>query len=416
MQNKFDEINVSDKLDSVVSTNMKKIKKAHKKAVIKKTFIGFGTTVTVLTCVQIFCVNNPVFASKLPFIGEIFTAMQEEITYSGDYNEVATPLETSADTLLNTEKTVGDVSVNLVEYYCNNQALYLSLLVTAEDGFGEIRHEYNNINEELTYMMLMTEETYSFNSTVRSDLLRVEGKFIDEKTFAGVLRINLINGRNLDYTEAGAEEAAAREQAKIAGEQALGTGIEGYDEIFMEVDIPSEFSLDFKITEIVFDKENPDEMMSEEELLSLTDEEREEYTRAVPNTREHIWFDGPFEFDLAITKNETSTITKEVGTTNDDGIGIKSLVKSPFEITINGIYPSTETGIDYIPVILDANGERLYDSEGGNATTVAIQNRDVSTVDIYICHWDQYAQIKGTNLTKEILEENAVYHETVEFE
>lgn len=434
MQNKFDEIQVSDKLDSVVYMNMNKVKKAHKKAVIKKVLIGFGTTAVVFMCGLIFCVSNPVFAGKLPFIGGIFVDLQDDIGFSGDYSEVVTPLETSTAPSLNAEttaqvgentesiveesqylQTVGDVSMTLVESYCNNQALYFSLIVTSEDGFGETCVNNNG----LPYIILKTEETYSFSSIIHYDLLYVEGEFIDEKTFAGIVRFDLT-----EKTKEPTEYYTVLEQAEMAGEE-IEINLENAGDLYDEVDLPSEFSLNLEITQIVLDKENPDQMdlgMSGEELEALSDEEWNEYMNSLdfsdwgfPNAHENIWFDGPFEYDLAITIDETRTITKEVDTTNDAGIGIESVIKSPFEITINQIYPSLTIMADYYPVILDANGERL-DYSSGTATTVAIQNRDVSTIDIYICHWDQYVQIKGTNLTKELLEENAAYHVIVEFE
>ena len=80
-------------------------------------------------------------------------------------------------------------------------------------------------------------------------------------------------------------------------------------------------------------------------------------------------------------------------------------------------------------VALDANGNTLpYNESTGNCNNFAIQDRDISTVDIYFLDYIQYMdELKGQqnfdNPTKEdgqkwkkLLEENAKYHKTLHFD
>ena len=84
---------------------------------------------------------------------------------------------------------------------------------------------------------------------------------------------------------------------------------------------------------------------------------------------------------------------------------------------------------DCFMVALDANGNTLpYNESTGNCNNFAIQDRDISTVDIYFLDYVQYMdELKGQqnfdNPTKEdgqkwkkLLEENAKYHKTLHFD
>ena len=68
---------------------------------------------------------------------------------------------------------------------------------------------------------------------------------------------------------------------------------------------------------------------------------------------------------------------------DENGDGVLSITKTPFEITMKMQDPETK----YVAVMLDANGDILPDGgvANGNAGTYAIQDRDISTVYIYLC-------------------------------
>ena len=97
-----------------------------------------------------------------------------------------------------------------------------------------------------------------------------------------------------------------------------------------------------------------------------------------------------------VTKNPSGTQTIELNETNEQGIGIEKIVKTPFEITLYDTYPDTVHSYDYYAAILDADGNLLSSGSGGSTNTVAINGADVSTVDIFICDYMQWMdELKG---------------------
>ena len=66
-----------------------------------------------------------------------------------------------------------------------------------------------------------------------------------------------------------------------------------------------------------------------------------------------------------VTKNPSGTQTIELNETNEQGIGIEKIVKTPFEITLYDTYPDTVHSYDYYAAILDADGNLLSSGSGG---------------------------------------------------
>ena len=112
---------------------------------------------------------------------------------------------------------------------------------------------------------------------------------------------------------------------------------------------------------------------------------------------------------------------------DENGDGVLSITKTPFEITMKMQDPETK----YFAVMLDANGDIM--PYGGvansNADTYAIQDRDVSTVYIYLCDYYEYMdELKGyywsddyeekakTKTFKQLLDERAVAGTEVHFD
>lgn len=87
-----------------------------------------------------------------------------------------------------------------------------------------------------------------------------------------------------------------------------------------------------------------------------------------------------WDFQIDVEKNTTDNIEKEVNVVDENGERIISLVKTPFEITMN----VNDSEGKYFPVLLDADGDLMSEyGMVGSADTVAVQNRDVSTVYVY---------------------------------
>ena len=109
--------------------------------------------------------------------------------------------------------------------------------------------------------------------------------------------------------------------------------------------------------------------------------------------------------------------------------GLKSVIRTPYELTVNELYEDGSDS-DCFMVALDANGNKLpYNDSAGNSNNFTIQDRDISTVDIYILDYTQYMdELKGpdnynNNENKpegqkwsDLLDQYAKYHKTLHFD
>ena len=124
-------------------------------------------------------------------------------------------------------------------------------------------------------------------------------------------------------------------------------------------------------------------------------------------------YEGPWEYTIPVSMNQSSTQTKELMQTNDDGIGIANVIKTPYEIMAELILPKHADPFDYIIAITDADG-KLLDSQGENAEVYSVYNRNTDTVHIYIVDYDTFMdECKGDNAGR--LPEKALFQTTVKW-
>ncbi|MDO4306776.1 MAG: DUF4179 domain-containing protein [Eubacteriales bacterium] len=498
----------------------------HTKRKQKAFFRAFAGTAAAAAVFSAVCITNPAFAAQIPLVGHVFEEIGQSLGFSGDFSKYAKPLketasggenqaegteqaggnetvkavETAADTDgaqdTNTEDTGSGLysmshngmTVTLSEVYCNDVALYVSMVITSEEEFPDT--------------MLWDDETGTvildlFNSTLKfsyndNEILAnedVDGKMVDEHTYAGVLRCDLTSttdssdyesyykkrdefllekGITQDELDNMTKEVSAKicellgiedltdEAIALAG----GPDIKDY---MAEVEIPDSFSVELNIPQIVGTKANPETMPEmpedllaeyekemEEHGLGLTDEDYAGFTEeeaeiehqlyikmwnayterypgayGYPNDYQNWSVDGPWSFRFDVSKNTSETIVKQINDVDENGLGLVSVTKTPFEITIDD-----GGGYDYFTVALDANGDILpYGGVSGSANVLAVQDRDVSKIDIYICdyieymdelkgyYWsDDYEENKKTKTFKQLLDERALYHKEVTFE
>lgn len=411
----------------------------------KKSHRGlYGTLGSIAAAAAVFsgvCIANPALASKVPLVGHVFEELGNSLGFSGDYEKYVQPLEeqASGDIVLQetTEadekndavysKTVDGVTVTLSEMYCNEKALYLSMLIQAEDEFPET---FLDLSQK-PIICLKDNWKFSYNTEEIPGLEYLDGKMIDDHTYAGVLRIEL--EETLTWADS--------------------------EENYKTVELPEQFTVDLSIGQIIGDlpestaPDMPEDLQAEYDQalkdngLEPVDEAYETYTEEqkeiehqlftqmwnqynerypeanqFPNAYENWWFDGAWEFSFDVTVDHSDTVTKTVNADDACDIGEIKVTQTPFEISVDYDYSK---GVDYVVTVLDAQGRPLA---SGFGDSFAVQDRDVSKVTVYVVDYyeymdelkgyyyqDNYEELAKEKTYQELLDERAVYYEKVVF-
>ena len=153
------------------------------------------------------CVINPVLAENIPLVGHVFEKLGKSFSFYGDYRGYAIPLDENKDGGKNTEnsseirgseKSDTDnlynqnehgVTLSLSEVYCHEKAVYISLVIHAENPIPE-----TNTQGESTILYVMGSDLdFSYVDKEDEEFLwhELSGKLLDKNTYAGVLRIDL---------------------------------------------------------------------------------------------------------------------------------------------------------------------------------------------------------------------------------
>lgn len=385
-------------------------------------------------------------------------------------------------------KTVDGTTVTLSEVYCNELAMYLSMTIHTEDKFPDtfIRPDGKpdiQLSENSTVKYdYMDGKSNLFNAYL-------DGKMLDDNTYAGVLRIpvedmtvdeagwtKFYEVRNAFFKEKGidvdSEDFSFDKLAQTLGmdeysdEKLPQVGGPAISDYVKDIKVPDRFTMEMDLKDIVgtlpddqdttpdipqdlWDEYN--QKMAEHGIStddadyeSLTEEQKNlehqfftemwnEYYERYPeanegNNRYNSWtLKGDWKFNVDVEKNTSDTVEKDVNVVDENGDGVLSITKTPFEITMKMQDPETK----YVAVMLDANGDILPDGgvANGNAGTYAIQDRDISTVYIYLCDYYEYMdELKGyywsddyeekakTKTFKQLLDERAVADTEVHFD
>ena len=464
--------------------------KSHKKfKAVYKTALGLTAAAAVFSAV---CITNPAFAENIPLVGNVFKQLGNSLGFYGDYSKYAKQLTDStedarsadadgsqegsnnsqnvqaedqnttendnADKTKDNEsysKTVDGTTVTLSEVYCNELAMYLSMTIHTEDKFPDTFIRFDG----------KPDIKLSENSTVKYDYMDgksnlfnayLDGKMLDDNTYAGVLRIpvedmtvddagwtKFYEVRNTFFKEKGidvdSEDFSFDKLAQALGmdeysdEKLPQVGGPAISDYVKDIKVPDRFTMELDLKDIVGAlPENQDttpdipqdlrdeynQKMEEHGIStddadyeSLTEEQKNlehqfftemwnEYYERYPEANEgdnryNSWtLKGDWKFNVDVEKNTSDTVEKDVNVVDENGDGVLSITKTPFEITMKMQDPETK----YVAVMLDANGDILPDGgvANGNADTYAIQDRDVSTVYIYLCDYYEYMdELKG---------------------
>ena len=506
----------SGKKSSGTAKSQKKFKAVY------KTALGLTAAAAVFSTV---CITNPAFAENIPLVGNVFKQLGNSLGFYGDYSKYAKQLTEStedtqsadsdgsqagssnsqsvqaedqnttennnADKTKDNEsysKTVDGTTVTLSEVYCNEMALYLSMTIHTEDRFPD-----TFITSDGKPNIKLSE-----NSTVKYDYMDgksnlfnayLDGKMLDDNTYAGVLRIpvedmtvddagwtKFYEVRNAFFKEKGidvdSEDFSFDKLAQTLGmdeysdEKLPQVGGPAISDYVKDIKVPDRFTMELDLKDIVGTlpddqdttpdipqdlRDEYNQKMAEHGIStddadyeSLTEEQKDlehqfftemwnEYFERYPeanegNNRYNSWtLKGDWKFNVDVEKNTSDTVEKDVNVVDENGDGVLSITKTPFEITMKIQDPE----IKYFAVMLDANGDIM--PYGGvansNADTYAIQDRDVSTVYIYLCDYYEYMdELKGyywsddyeekakTKTFKQLLDERAVAGTEVHFD
>lgn len=511
------EINKYSQDDREFADNSNSTRSHRKFKTIYKTVLGMTAAAAVFSAV---CITNPAFAENIPLVGNVFERIGNSLGFSGDFSKYATPLEdensstevgstqnekeqnTSSDNrntnatesenveAENTDskwsQTYNGTTLTVSEVYCNDTALYISLIISMEEKIPntlltEDGTPWINLNNGSIWMKC------DFNDGDMLVNAPLDGQLIDDHTFAGVLRIDnteftydfageqrfneawekFWKEKGIDdvYNATNEEMAAAigiEDAENVTIEDAVAAGAPDEKDYLKEIKVPDQFTMELSFPQIVgmlpeeetTTPEIPQELrderdqavadagLNEDDYENFTEEQQEtlrlidqemynKYTKLYPDVNKHPnkyenwWVDGDWDFTIPVEKNDAQTVTKEIQAVDSEGNGVTSLTKTPFEITMN---ESGDTA-DYFPVILDADGKPMsFGKFTGTANTVAISDRDISTVYVYLCDYIEYMdELKGyywsddyeekakTKTFKQLLDERAVASAEVHF-
>lgn len=435
---RFEMIEIPAGLSQRVQKGIRQGEKIYMRNRRKKILIRVATAAAALfVCMGVFT-SQPVLASKIPVIRNIFKLLQGDYSYQGDLDSVAQKfreteeadvgqsstgdglvgengtssvgdapgIKEKGDQLSDSAytKTVNGVTVSVSEAYSSVEAIYLSLMITSEEAFPDTMMDTG----EQPIIYLKGTADYSFMPAggeaagyANGGSGRIEGKFLDEHTYAGIYRIDILD--------------------IVGNDDAL-------KETYRALDA---FDMDYTINQIIGDRAEPEPLdyrgKTKEDLEAMSDEEWSAFMNEItppdrnqfPNKYENWWFDGPFTFKLHIEADNENAQVVTVDEMNETGAGLYQIVKTKFEITVEEKCSEERAESGVFMVVLDADGKLLPNGSSSFADTYAINGRDVSRVYVYVCDFAEYMDdIKGRRNDdnfREILEERALYGKEIVF-
>lgn len=366
----FDKIPVPEDLDQRVRAGIEEGKKRRKKTAFRKTAkVGMGMAAAVVLA-SVLCISNPSFAAKMPLIGHIFEQVENNTSVKGDFSQVAETLTQSTENTADGTytKTSNGITVTLSEVYYNKNAMYIAMSLYSEEPFPEdikIKDHVKDYILDFDQAAISGENTFSFMPDEKTFLFNyMEGKFVDDHTFAGMLRVDLSS---------------------------------------LETEPTDTFTCHMALDSIRFDNVN----------FKVADEKI---------------YEGNWDFDLNVKLDTKDTQTVEVNEVNDDGVGLEKVVKTRYELRVYPKDKSETDGKYYFAEVFDANGERMdyagditdcrqtygYDTSKVNIY-LCDEDEYMNELKGYYFSED-YEEKKKTKTYEEYIAEHAVYHKEITFD
>ena len=337
-----------------------------KKTAWRNVLITLGSMAAVLCVTFIFCVMNPVMAREIPILGNIFARIADVYQF-GKLPEENTVELSSEEGLVSAD---GGITISITEEYVSNQAVYIGVKVENEQVFPEM---VATIEDGQQFIKARTLEDYSFAPGQRRNRRYIEGKFVDEHTFIGAIRI--------DYDDI----CRYIEESDLSG---------------IDTDIPESFTMELEVAEIAStlkDPEIPKEFeMSDKEYEQMTEEEQMEYFDSIPKAWYGIEYEswhqeGMWHFTIPITQTDENSHIIEVKQYSSDGIGVESIELSSMEMSVNTVIPEEAS---LYTAVFDADGREIEYRNGSNAgVALLIEGHDISSVSVYLCDLEEYLEL-----------------------
>lgn len=394
----------------------------NRKKILFRGLAGAGVAAAAFSCIYMV---NPSVTAQMPLVSHVFEQIGESLDFAGDYADLAERLQ---ETVKGIESITADgTTITLSEAYCNETALYLSLVIHSQEKFPDTFYD----EDGKPMISMYGQIDFDFDEEGAIDLVyvgdsEIDGKMMDDNTFAGVIRFDM-------------------------GQYFADKGVE----------IPDSYQVKLSIPEIVGTKLHdtrppmPEELRAqyeaamEENGLGLSDEEYERFTeeqkdiehqlfndmwnayyelypdrQTYPNQYDNWFMEGPWEFTFDVAKNDENVIRQEVNDLNENGLGILSVTKTPIEIHVE-----MPENLECMAAILDAHGNLMGNSVPGYDNTVPVSGFDTSKIYVYICDYVEYMdELKGVwwsggydesvkgEVFKELLEEHCLYQKEIIFD
>ncbi len=382
---------------------------------------GLAVAGAAVFCCMYFT-TTAVFA-QVPIIGHVFDMLGASLEFAGEYANLAEPVKYAQTEMESV--TANGTTVTLSEAYCNETALYLSLIVHSKEQLPDtfLGQDGKPMVEHQSMIDFDFDEEGAIDWRDGGSLI-TDGKMVDDYTYVGVIRFD------------------------------LGQYYAGHD-----MEIPENFHAKLSLSKIIGTKqtdtspEMPQELLAQYEAamkengLGLTEEAYEQFTEEQKNTelqlRNDMWnayyemypdclaypnsyrcwiLEGPWDFEFDVARNDQNIVRQEFDD-NENGLGILAVSRTPVEITVE-----KEENLNHFLVILDADGN-LMETSSGSSYTVSVSGHDTSKIDVYVCDYIEYMdELKGywwskdypekakEKTFKQLLDERALYHREIVFE
>lgn len=193
----LDKIKLPENLDNFIDDAINKAdedkKKNNKKKWYKK---GFGSIAAGLAIVTTIGIGTTTLVYGLPAIKSAFSQIQNELYVKGEYSKYATEIN----------QTVNDngIGITLSEILCDGKNLYVTYVIKSKEPFKYLKYKYDPVKDyditkeqadkiEKRYIDYRGKSKVSYGDKYMEsiDCYSLEGKFIDNNTFVGLLQFDL---------------------------------------------------------------------------------------------------------------------------------------------------------------------------------------------------------------------------------